>query len=294
MVAFKSDTTSMLPHHIRKQRKIDSEAKLETADNAIPPVILDSPRNVEFNIPDTKHKQKPNLVITTSNMSLSTDSDFDSSNAFEQPSELIQARSPLAIMDEIDNMTRSSRSTSKSSDVQFDPPVSLQGSDDSNDVDEIKIPKAEIFTPEVKQDADVGILYEEDKGKKVVVAGTVEQLVKVLADTNFQDSEFIQEFLLSYRYFIRPLELLENLMERYQKPLADDAVKTAQSEQWIGVVRLRIINVLKKWFESHFYDFEQNPKLLERAIEFIEMCAKTFESRSLQLTQLINEKKRKC
>ncbi len=53
------------------------------------------------------------------------------------------------------------------------------------------------------------------KGKKMITAGSVEQLVKHLADENFQDNDFISCFLITHPQFMSSVDLLERLRHRF-------------------------------------------------------------------------------
>jgi len=93
------------------------------------------------------------------------------------------------------------------------------------------------------------------------------------------DHQFIDDFLCSYRSFLGPSELLDFLLERYNLTQStiggkhnEDAslsMSPALFQKQLPQVQLRVLDVLLKWTATHFYDFEGNPQLLSKLIDFI-------------------------
>jgi hypothetical protein len=102
--------------------------------------------------------------------------------------------------------------------------------------------------------------YERLEGGKLRVhAGTLEKLVEQLAVADaIPDWDFIEDFLVTFRYFTTGEDLLARLVARYAYELPEtlDAEARETALKWKGPVQIRVINVLKKWLETHFYDFE--------------------------------------
>ncbi len=75
--------------------------------------------------------------------------------------------------------------------------------------------------------------------------------------------DYIRDFLLTYRSFMTNHELLEKLIKRYEFLPHPDATpeQLREHERWAGPIRLRVINVIKKWVEYHYY-FEDDRALL--------------------------------
>jgi len=94
-----------------------------------------------------------------------------------------------------------------------------------------------------------------------VKAATSTRLVERLAYDKYTDLNFIKSFLISFRNFMSPIDLLEKLSLRYLitgdwdpdviRP--EDEIKVALNSQ--DVIRLRVLTVLKLWIESYWYDF---------------------------------------
>jgi hypothetical protein len=108
--------------------------------------------------------------------------------------------------------------------------------------------------------------------------------------THTTDRQFVDDFLCSFRSFAQPEELLDFLIERYSLPppsitkdieLASSSSSfssassvTAQSyvlyDKYLPLLQLRVLNVLRKWLANHFYDFEDDPRLLARLLHFVD------------------------
>ncbi|KAJ3048112.1 RasGEF [Rhizophlyctis rosea] len=164
--------------------------------------------------------------------------------------------------------------------------------------------------------------YEMDieKGKKQVVSGTLPALVQLLAPEGSIDSDYIADFLTTYRYFAEAVDVARLLIVRYviltssiptgngssagsgnvsRKPSIerknskkeDKKVKKEKEKEekkeekkgggflglggsskasssqpapqqevpeTVGIVQLRILNIFKKWVDTHAEDFDEN------------------------------------
>lgn len=76
--------------------------------------------------------------------------------------------------------------------------------------------------------------------------------------------DYIRDFLLTYLSFMTSAELLDRLIQRYEylPPANATPEQLKENEMWAGPVRLRVINVVKKWVEYHYY-FEDDHQLLQ-------------------------------
>ena len=96
------------------------------------------------------------------------------------------------------------------------------------------------------------------------MAAKKEDLVNCLADTSLPDMAYIRDFLLTYLSFMTSDELLDRLIQRYEYAPPPNATpeQLKENEMWSGPIRLRVINVVKKWVECNYY-FDDDPKLLQ-------------------------------
>ena len=107
-------------------------------------------------------------------------------------------------------------------------------------------------------------------GKNVVFSGTVSALIAVFMGVEEVDTEYLQEFLFTYRFFMESVDLLVHLIHRhwYNDP-KDEQSETAKKssrqsqiiesqqdlEEWSHFRRLRVINFIRKWLQYHPHDF---------------------------------------
>lgn len=78
---------------------------------------------------------------------------------------------------------------------------------------------------------------------------------------------FVDTFLMTYQSFTTPHKLLTKLIQRWNVPLQ---FKTNSEDRSaiVKTIRLRIVNVLKKWIELYYSDF--NSEVLEIVRQFIQ------------------------
>eukprot|EP01133_Synstelium_polycarpum_P017494 gene17494-20872_t len=112
------------------------------------------------------------------------------------------------------------------------------------------------------------VLVKNDAGQLLVKGGTLERLVSRLSYDKQHDTDFASAFLLTYRTFTTPLELLDMLIASYNVS-GDDAIAAATFEKKKKIVRLRVANVLKMWLDKHFHDFQEDAALVGKLDLFI-------------------------
>eukprot|EP01102_Stenamoeba_stenopodia_P019570 TRINITY_DN742_c0_g1_i1.p1 TRINITY_DN742_c0_g1~~TRINITY_DN742_c0_g1_i1.p1 ORF type:complete len:861 (-),score=153.82 TRINITY_DN742_c0_g1_i1:1728-4310(-) len=90
----------------------------------------------------------------------------------------------------------------------------------------------------------------------VVRAGTVDKLVERLTWAGYPDPLFQKAFLLTYRSFMTPQQLLERLVFRYcLTPSAAEVQLQLVKKKFQIPVQLRVLNVIKYWLENYAHDF---------------------------------------
>lgn len=153
------------------------------------------------------------------------------------------------------------------------------------------IPFQEIRDPSKSKE---GLVFEKEDGKDIIVAGTIEKLVSILADSGLQNFDYIKTFLYSYRSIIGPMKLITMLIERFEFPLPENATPEEEEihKKYSVPMKLRVINVLKKWLTNHFYDFQDEKRVLNKLNHFIkEKATKSLDNRwPLQLQLIVQNK----
>lgn len=106
---------------------------------------------------------------------------------------------------------------------------------------------------------------------KEIKCATLDKLIEVVTKSGEYDSDLLYAFMLTYRSFCSPKELIEKLMIRYQ------TLPSKLNETWIKTelipMRLRITQMIKFWIEKYSYDFDQ--EVVSKLNEFCTLMKKT-------------------
>jgi hypothetical protein len=155
----------------------------------------------------------------------------------------------------------------------------------------------------------VDIIYDENGDIK---AANLPRLVLELTNHQSFDNEFLHLFLLTYRSFTTPYELLSQLIARYNiappfieaqaaklPPDVQDFyhIPIQYPEDYLELknfiqniltpTRLRICQVVKTWLQNHFSDFRADSKLEQQLQDFFTMLSYThMNNLAKQLKQL--------
>jgi son of sevenless-like protein len=117
------------------------------------------------------------------------------------------------------------------------------------------------------------VTYEMKFDPPQLKSGTLRGLVEQLTRHDRLDASFNGTFLLTYRSFTTAADLFELLVRRFniQPPqgLSPEEYPTWE-ERKQKLVRFRVVNILKNWFESYWMEEnnEASQRLLERAFGF--------------------------
>eukprot|EP01127_Copromyxa_protea_P017283 TRINITY_DN5244_c0_g1_i2.p1 TRINITY_DN5244_c0_g1~~TRINITY_DN5244_c0_g1_i2.p1 ORF type:complete len:866 (+),score=149.55 TRINITY_DN5244_c0_g1_i2:1091-3688(+) len=104
-------------------------------------------------------------------------------------------------------------------------------------------------------DSEENITY---NAEKTIKTATFSKLVEKLTTANAVID--IDDFLLTYRAFSTPNDLLVSLLVRYGSASPEEE----------KAVRLRVINVLRTWLDKFRYDFEKEPENKTHLLKFLE------------------------
>ncbi|KAF2069090.1 hypothetical protein CYY_009588 [Polysphondylium violaceum] len=126
----------------------------------------------------------------------------------------------------------------------------LEDEDQDDGVNIWDEPTENIYIETVRNDED----HQDDE---IVKSGSLNKLVEHLTHDCKVDIQFLKTFLMTYQSFCSPEKLMNKLIQRYNVPsnLDEVAVKTIQ---------IRVINVLKKWMDEYYSDFDDKLILLLR------------------------------
>lgn len=85
---------------------------------------------------------------------------------------------------------------------------------------------------------------------QLVIRGTIDQLLNQLVsqETPSVDPTFVEDFLLTQRIFMKPIDLIGKLIEWFHDM----------------TIRDRVTRVVLLWVNNHFVDFEFDKELMER------------------------------
>eukprot|EP00761_Pharyngomonas_kirbyi_P000502 gb/GECH01000502.1/.p1 GENE.gb/GECH01000502.1/~~gb/GECH01000502.1/.p1 ORF type:complete len:780 (+),score=147.68 gb/GECH01000502.1/:1-2340(+) len=126
--------------------------------------------------------------------------------------------------------------------------------------------------------SDIGQSWSEgpdEEGKNVVMekgklkGATINKLIERLTDSNRQNTKFMKTFLVTYRSFIEPRDLLVKLLKRYNTP--EECPIWEDNQLWDRKrvqIKLRVGNVIKHWLENFLLDWTSS--MLRMLTSFIE------------------------
>eukprot|EP01080_Neovahlkampfia_damariscottae_P008523 gene8523-347_t len=147
----------------------------------------------------------------------------------------------------------------------------------------------EFFEEEI---VETSTKLKEIKKKREVKCATLDKLVEQATNNTHIDhnNEFQYAFLLTYRSFTTPQELMDKLIVRFFTPPPDE-VSIENFGDWQKVhlqkTRLLVAKLIKSWMENHFYDFDDDKELVAKLAKFINMMKQTkgdYFAKSLQQT----------
>ena len=129
--------------------------------------------------------------------------------------------------------------------------------------------------------------------KIVIKAATLTKLVAHLTPPGeLTDRKVGDDFLLTYRSFTTPHALLTILKARFA---VSGSAQSSMDDDVALRIRLRVVNLLKRWVDRHYYDFDADPGLQHAFLDFVDKTvlftspAKAMETAAVQLRNMIQK-----
>ena len=105
-------------------------------------------------------------------------------------------------------------------------------------------------------DKDVRYFFDEESGKQLVQAASLEKLIERISNVSQPDVVYRDSFLLTHPTFVDPITLLCLLQDRWRyKSFDHDNYTDPELEELVTntvrTIQLRVFNFLKLWIENH-------------------------------------------
>ncbi|EPZ36809.1 Guanine-nucleotide dissociation stimulator CDC25 domain-containing protein [Rozella allomycis CSF55] len=123
----------------------------------------------------------------------------------------------------------------------------------------------------INEDGQDVMVYQLNKGKMEIVALTEEKIIEKLANDEEIDNSFSNMILLTFRNFIKPEQILLDLIDRFyalppQNPTSEDISYFVIHK---NPTQRRVLEVVHFWIEFHWHDFASSSDLREDVIQFV-------------------------
>jgi son of sevenless-like protein len=126
---------------------------------------------------------------------------------------------------------------------------------------------------ESDEEEDIILTQQDAKSKeKEVKGGTLTKLIERLSYHKHVDTNYLFTFLMTYRSFTTPHAFLEALILRYNITEENEKPEKFVPDRFAAkkkIIQLRVNNVIKTWVDKYFSDFEQDPELLKKLLDFV-------------------------
>ena len=169
-----------------------------------------------------------------------------------------------------------SADATESSSSSSAPPISLFSSSSNLSLTSARDELDTESTREIRLENEVVAHVRVADGSLVFESATVDTLVAHLADESHPDTLYIEEFLLMFRLFMDPIQLMELLIARFNIQLPPNPSREDEEyySEWAHPVRMRTVSVLSKWIERFWtIDFAPSPVLMDGLYDFLDLLA---------------------
>jgi hypothetical protein len=124
----------------------------------------------------------------------------------------------------------------------------------------------------------------EQSGHRQVKGATLKKLVERLTCESLSDTTFLLQFIITYRSFTNPHELLELLKARFESGIeisqdATDSEKEQLTKKQL-IVRLRVYNVIRHWIDKQWMDFLEDKTLVDKMLSYAPMLNEVVSAKS--------------
>ena len=139
---------------------------------------------------------------------------------------------------------------------------------------------------------DVSIYQKCANENPLLMAATIDRLLEILTSSELCNEEFLDTFLMCYRSLLKPIELFDTILSRFDSQLPENA--TAEEADYyksnIFNLQSQVLKIFDIWIVKYWFDFAVNsdlkndlidvldslsvdPQLGDRAISLIEAVA---------------------
>ncbi|XP_065218194.1 protein son of sevenless-like [Planococcus citri] len=174
--------------------------------------------------------------------------------------------------------------------------------DDIERKNPLQMPPVEVYRF-AEPDSSNNIVFE----GSTIKGATLMKLIERLTFHVYTDAQFDRTFLITYRTFVTAEELLELLIERYNVPEALEAFSIQNTntltskvkedikryrKQYYQPIKFRVLNVLKRWVDCYFFDFENNVELSTKLDNFLDSISeKSMKKWAICIKKILQRKK---
>ncbi|KAJ6251788.1 guanine nucleotide exchange factor [Anaeramoeba flamelloides] len=103
-----------------------------------------------------------------------------------------------------------------------------------------------------------------------ILEGTIEKIIIYLTDPKYSNYKTIKQFLLIYRNFLDPDELMKKLSERFETCSPNFQVESEFTKLKLTQIHSNVINFLNIWINEKIQDFVLNEVLVDATKHFLE------------------------